>query len=62
MIKISLEKYPFIHLGKDFKYFFGAYYQPRTIPVLAFYDPQKQLTLFSQGNVKKKQIEQALKK
>lgn len=59
--KNQLEKYSFIHLGKDFKYFFGAYYQPRTIPVLAFYNPQKQLTLFNQGNTKKKQIEQALK-
>lgn len=59
--KNQLEKYPFIHLGKDFKYFFGSYFQPRTIPVLAFYNPQKQLTLFNQGNTKKKQIEQALR-
>lgn len=58
--KNKLDKYPFIHLGKDFKYFFETFYQPRTIPVLAFYNPQKQLTLFNQGNVKKKQIEQGL--
>lgn len=59
--KNKLGNYPFIHLGKDFKYFFGTYYQPKTIPVLAFYNPQKQLVLFNQGSVKKKQIEQALK-
>lgn len=59
--KNHLEKYPSIHLGKDFKYFFGTYFQPKTIPVLAFYNPKKQLVFFNQGNVKKKQVEQALK-
>lgn len=59
--KNQLEKYPFVHLGKDFKYFFGSYYRPNTIPVLAFYNPQKQLTFFNQGEVKRKQIELALK-
>ena len=59
--KNHLEKYPFVHLGKDYKYFFGAYYRPNTIPVLVFYNVQKQLTFFNQGNTKKKQVEQALK-
>ncbi len=59
--KFHLEKYPFVHLGKDYKYFFGGYYRPNTIPVLVFYNPKKQLVLFSQGNTKRKQIEQALK-
>ena len=59
--KNHLEKYPFVYLGKDYKYFFGAYYRPNTIPVLAFYTTKKQLIFFNQGNTKKKQIEQALK-
>lgn len=59
--KNQLEKYPFVHLGKDFKYFFGGYYRPNTIPVLAFYNPQKQLIFFNQGEVNRKQLEQILK-
>ena len=59
--KNHLEKYPFVHLGKDYKYFFGAYYRPNTIPVLAFYNAKKQLIFFNQGNTKRKQVEQALK-
>ncbi|MEI9955446.1 MAG: hypothetical protein WDM90_03850 [Ferruginibacter sp.] len=34
--KYHLEKYPMIHIGKDFKYFFTGFYQPRTVPDLAF--------------------------
>jgi len=60
--KFHLENYPLIHIGKDHKYFFGGFYQPKTIPVLAFYNKQKQLVYFNQGNVKKKQILDALKK
>ncbi len=60
--KYHLEKYPWIHIGKDPKYFFGVHYKPRTIPVLAFYNKQKQFTYFNQGNVKKKEIIKALKK
>ncbi len=58
--KNHLEKYPFVHLGKDYKYFFGGYYRPNTIPVLALYNNQKQLVLFNQGHTKKKQILEAL--
>ena len=60
--KFHLENYPLIHIGKDHKYFFGGFYQPKTIPVLAFYNKQKQLVYFNQGNVKKKQVLDALKK
>jgi thiol-disulfide isomerase/thioredoxin len=60
--KYQLQKYTWIHIGKDPKYFFGVYYKPKTIPVLAFYNKQKQFVYFSQGNVKKKEIIKALKK
>jgi thiol-disulfide isomerase/thioredoxin len=60
--KFHLEKYPLIHIGKDYKYFFGGFYQPKTIPVLAFYNKQQQLVYFNQGSVKKKEILDALKK
>lgn len=60
--KNHLEKYPNIYIGKDNKYFFGGYYQLKTIPLLAFYSAEKKLIFFNQGNVKKKQIIQALKK
>lgn len=59
--KFHLEKYPWVHIGKDYKYFFGGFYQPKTIPVLAFYNIKKQLVYFNQGNVKKKEITDALK-
>ena len=60
--KYQLQKYSWIHLGKDHKYFFGGFFQPKTIPILAFYNKQNQLNYFKQGNVKKKEILQALKK
>jgi len=60
--KFHVENYPWIHIGKDYKYFFGGFYQPKTIPVLAFYDARKQLVYFSQGSVKKAAILEALKK
>jgi len=59
--KFHLEKYPNVYLGRDHKYFFGGYFRPKTIPVLAFYDKQKQFVLLNQGNMKKKQVGQALK-
>lgn len=60
--KFHLEKYPWIHIGKDYKYFFGGFYQPKTIPVLAFYNAGNQLIYFNQGEVKKQQLLDALKK
>ena len=60
--KFHLDKYPLIRIGKDYKYFFGGFFQPKTIPVLAFYNKQKLLVYFNQGNVKKSTIIQALKK
>lgn len=59
--KFHLENYPFVHLGKDFKYIFGAYFQPTTIPVLAFYNKRKEFVLLNQGNAAKKTILKALK-
>ena len=60
--KFQLQKYPWVVIGKDYKYFFGGFYQPKTIPVLAFYNKQQQLVYFNQGNVKKKAITEAIKK
>lgn len=57
----GLGRYPDIHLGKDRKSFFGGYFQPRTIPVLAFYDKNGRFVAMHQGNVKKKQMLQALR-
>jgi thioredoxin-related protein len=58
--KFQLQKYSFVHLGKDYKYFFGGYYRPVTIPVLAIYNNKGELVFFNQGNTKRKKIEEAL--
>ncbi len=58
----GLKKYPNIFIGQDYKYFFGGFFQPKTIPVLAFYNAQKQFTFFNQGSLKKEEIIDALKK
>jgi thiol-disulfide isomerase/thioredoxin len=58
--KYELDKYPFIFIGKDYKYFFGAYFQPRTIPVLAFYNAAQKFVSLHQGNATKKQVQKAL--
>ncbi|GAB2833931.1 hypothetical protein [Ferruginibacter profundus] len=60
--KFNLAQYPSVYIGRDIKYFFGGFYQPKTIPVLAFYNKQNQLVYFNQGSVKKKEILEALKK
>jgi thiol-disulfide isomerase/thioredoxin len=59
--KYHLENYPMIHIGKDYSYFFGGYYQPKTIPVLAFYNKERKLVYFNQGSVKKNIIEETLR-
>ena len=58
--KNHLEKYPFIFMGRDFKYTLGTFYQPKTIPVLAFYNAEKQLIFSNQGDAKKKEIKKVL--
>ena len=58
--KNHLEKYPFIFMGRDFKYTLGTFYQPKTIPVLAFYNAEKQLIFSNQGDAKKKEVKKAL--
>jgi thiol-disulfide isomerase/thioredoxin len=59
--KFKLRKYSNIIVAKDYKWFFGKYFQPKTIPVLAFYNKQNQFVLLSQGNVSKQQILDAIK-
>ena len=54
--KNHLEKYPMIHIGKDFKYFFTGFYQPRTVPDLAFYNREKRFLYFNMGGLKPKEI------
>jgi hypothetical protein len=60
--KYGLDKYPNIYCCKDYAWFFGKFFQPKTIPVLAFYNKQKQFVFLSQGNATKKQIADALSK
>jgi thiol-disulfide isomerase/thioredoxin len=60
--KFNLQQYPFIHPGKDHHYLFGKIYQPKTIPVLAFYNNQQQFISLHQGNISKKVILKELKK
>lgn len=59
--KFNLQNYPFVYPGKDTKYIFGKFFQPKTIPVLAFYNNKKQFILVNQGNMSKKKILAALK-
>ena len=59
--KNNLENYPFVHLGKDYKYLFGKYFRPTTIPVLAFYNKKREFVLINQGNAAKKLVLGALK-
>jgi thiol-disulfide isomerase/thioredoxin len=59
--KNKLGSYAQVFAGKDSKYFFGSFFRPKTIPVLAFYNAQKQLIYFSQGNVNKKLLTKILK-
>lgn len=60
--KYKLSNYPNIYVCKDNSWFLGKFFQPRTIPVLAFYNKQNQFTFISQGNATKEQILDALKK
>jgi|APCry1669189241_1035207.scaffolds.fasta_scaffold164499_1 hypothetical protein len=60
--KNHLEKYGYIHLGKDFKYFFGGFFQPNTVPILAFYNKQRTFTLIKRGNAEKQFLLDALNK
>ena len=59
--KNHLENYSFVHLGKDYKYLFGKYFRPMTIPVLAFYSKKKGFVLINQGNTSKEVILKAIK-
>ena len=59
--KNKLEKYPYIHLGQDYKGFCIPYYTPQTIPVLIFYNKKKEFVSIHQGNADKKIILKAIK-
>lgn len=59
--KYKLQQYPFIHFGRDFKYFCLSYFNPGTVPILVFYDKKGQLLSLKQGNVKKEEILEVLK-
>lgn len=59
--KYKLEKYPFIHLGQDYKGFCIPFYIPHTVPVLVYYNKEKQFISIKQGNADKKEILAALK-
>ena len=60
--RYKLSNYADIHVCKDNSWFLGKFFQPKTIPVLAFYNKQNQFTFLSQGNASKAQILEALKK
>ncbi len=60
--KYELSKYANIYPCKDNSWVLGKFFQPRTIPVLAFYNKQKQFSFISQGNATKEQILDALSK
>jgi thiol-disulfide isomerase/thioredoxin len=59
--KFKLKKYPFVKIARDEKYFFGVFYKPTTIPVLAFYNTNKQFIVLKQGNITTQQIKDVLK-
>ena len=59
--KYHLEKYPFIHFGRDYKYFCLTYFKPTTIPLLVFYNKKNELVAVKQGNIKKEDILDILK-
>lgn len=60
--KFNLQQYSFVIPGKDHHYLFGKLFQPKTIPVLAFYDSKQQFISLHQGNISKKTILKELKK
>jgi hypothetical protein len=59
--KYGLAAHANIYMCKDNSWFLGKFFQPRTIPVLAFYNKENQFTFISQGNATKEQILNALK-
>jgi thiol-disulfide isomerase/thioredoxin len=61
-LKYEVAKYPFITLCKDYKFTFGSFFRPHTIPVIAVYDKQGKFVFIKQGQVKKKELLPYLKK
>lgn len=60
--KFEVAKYPFVHIARDHNFTFGPIYQPKTIPVLVFYDQHNQFIAIKQGEAEKQQIINWLKK
>ena len=54
--KFEVAKYPFLHIARDDHFTFGPIYQPKTIPLLVFYNKQGQFVGIKQGEANKKEI------
>jgi len=59
--KNHLEKYPFVHMGKDFNSFCLGFYQPYTIPVLVFYNKKREFVAIKYGNADKATIMEGIR-
>jgi hypothetical protein len=59
--KFKVNNYPFVFIGKDYKYELGRVFQPKTIPVLVFYNKAAKFKAINQGQVSKKQLLKWLK-
>ena len=60
--KFEVGKYPFVTLCKDTKYTFGAFFQPKTVPVMVIYNKKGQFEFIKQGEIKKNELEAVLNK
>ncbi len=59
--KYKVGNFPFVKLCKDYKYTFGAHFQPKTVPVIAIYNKQHVFQFIKQGELKRNELEAALK-
>jgi thiol-disulfide isomerase/thioredoxin len=59
--QFKLKNFGFVKIARDEKYFFGVFYKPTTIPVLAFYNTAKQFIALKQGNITTQEIKDILK-
>lgn len=59
--RLDLEKYPNIHMGIDYTFFWGPYFQANRIPFTAIYGKQGTLNAAFVGNVPYQQILAVLK-
>ena len=54
--RFGVANYPFVHIARDHKFTFSPIFQPKTIPVLVFYDRHNQFIAIKQGEADKKEI------